>query len=254
MDRHEHGMTQAEIDAYQQRWGKGPHIAADVALVSIPWDQPEPCVQVLLIRRKHGPFQGAFALPGGFVEMHEDLETAARRELAEETGLQDLAAGWLEQLQSYGRPGRDPRARVVSAVFLALVPWRALKPARAGDDASEACFVRLRGGEAFDDHGHRITMAFDHDLALRQLGSRLRTLATFSSAPLLLLAPEFTVQEARRVYELAVERAIDDDAFESWLLRMPWILPAESRKAGGDRSPRSYRLRSRTPTWVDAAW
>jgi 8-oxo-dGTP diphosphatase len=248
MDRREHGMTQAEIDAYQERWGKGPHVAADLVVVSIPWDRPDPAAHVLLIRRAHGPFQGAFALPGGFVEMDEDLEAAARRELSEETGLE--AAGWVEQLQTYGRPGRDPRARVVSVVQLAMVPWHELKQAQAGDDASEARFVRLQRAEAFDEQGSRIVMAFDHDLALQQARSRLRTLGSFSSAPMLLLVPEFTLMQAHRVYELVLERSIDASAFEAWLQRQGWLELVEGPNGRADR----YRLRSRKPAWMDPGW
>jgi 8-oxo-dGTP diphosphatase len=87
---------------------------------------------ILLIRRRNEPFQNAWALPGGFVEADEDLETAARRELEEETGLH---AGTLEQLYAFGTPGRDPRGRTISIAYTGMAdPESQLK---AGDDAAE---------------------------------------------------------------------------------------------------------------------
>jgi 8-oxo-dGTP diphosphatase len=246
----EHGMTAEQIDAYQQRWGKGPHVAADLVVVSVPWERPDPALNVLLIRRAHDPFQGAHALPGGFVEMDEDLEAAARRELSEETGLGDLSAGWVEQLQTYGLPKRDPRARVVSIVYLAMVPWHALKPPKAGDDASEARFVRLKGGEALDENGRGVVMAFDHDLALREVRARLRVLGSYSSAPMLLLGPSFTLEQARQVYELVLETSLEPAVFESWVQAQRWLELVEIPKGGGERGAERYRLRARKPSWL----
>lgn len=111
-----------------------PAVTVDVVIVT---SEPQP--RVLLIRRRHDPFAGMWAIPGGFVDMDEDLEDAARRELREETGV-ELAA--LEQLQTFGRPGRDPRGRVISVVYLARVPPEQLQPA-AGDDAVQVGWFRL---------------------------------------------------------------------------------------------------------------
>ena len=90
--------------------------------------------EVLLIERKHDPFAGTWALPGGFVDMDETLEQAAARELEEETGLRGVA---LEQCHTFGDPGRDPRGRSVSVAFAAEVDWRKHRP-RGGDDAAQA--------------------------------------------------------------------------------------------------------------------
>jgi 8-oxo-dGTP diphosphatase len=105
-----------------------PAVAVDLVIIS-----KEKNRRVLLIRRKHDPFAGMWALPGGFVEMEESLEAAARRELKEETGVE---VERLEQLYTFGDPGRDPRGRVISVVYLAIVDAAKLTP-RAADDAVE---------------------------------------------------------------------------------------------------------------------
>ncbi len=112
-----------------------PAVTVDVALVT---RETEP--RVLLIRRKHDPFAGMWAIPGGFVEMDESLETAARRELREEAGVE---VGSLVQLHTFGDPGRDPRGRTISVVYLAEVDAAELKP-RAADDAAEVGWHSLR--------------------------------------------------------------------------------------------------------------
>ncbi len=133
-----------------------PWVAADTVVVapgeSGGW-------QVLLVRRKKPPFQGHWALPGGFVEPGERLEEAARRELWEETGLEPLH---MEQLHTFGDPGRDPRGWVISVVYLAILDGR--RPLRAGDDAASAAWFDL---DALPP------LAFDHadilDYAVRRL-------------------------------------------------------------------------------------
>ncbi len=130
-----------------------PAVTTDVVLLR---SRTHP--EVLLIRRGHDPFAGAWALPGGFIEMEEDLEASARRELKEETGLH---AGRLHQLGTWGEPGRDPRGRTISVVYIGWVKSvRAV--ARAGDDAVEAHWFPLdraaRGAPK---------LAFDHCGVLR---------------------------------------------------------------------------------------
>ena len=141
-----------------------PAVAADIAL----FREIDSVQQVLLIKRAKPPFAGCWVLPGGFVDIDEDLEDAARRELAEETGLQ---AGDLVQLQTFGRPDRDPRERVITVVFLG-VPGAAdnIEP-RAGDDAAEARWFNL---DALPE------LAFDHAEILAVARQRLQTLSMLS--------------------------------------------------------------------------
>lgn len=130
-----------------------PAVTVDVVIVT-----REPKPRVLLIRRKHDPFAGTWAIPGGFVEMDESLEAAARRELREETGVE---VAIVEQLHTFGEPGRDPRGRTISVAYLARVDAARVKPA-AADDAAEV------GWHPLD---LLPPLAFDHDeiLALARL-------------------------------------------------------------------------------------
>lgn len=132
-----------------------PAVTVDTVIVT-----REAKPRVLLIRRKHDPFAGAWAIPGGFVDMDETLEAAARRELFEETGVQVKR---LEQLHAFGDPGRDPRGRTISIVFLGRADAGALQP-QAADDAAEVGWHSL----------HRPPrLAFDHAAILAHVRRRL---------------------------------------------------------------------------------
>ncbi len=132
-----------------------PSVTVDVVIVT-----RERKPRVLLIRRKHDPFEGMWAIPGGFVDMDEALEDAARRELREETGVE---VADVEQLHTFGEPGRDPRGRTISVAYLARVSPRHVKPI-AADDAAEV------GWHPLD---RLPPLAFDHDQILALARSRM---------------------------------------------------------------------------------
>lgn len=132
-----------------------PALAADLAAVAGPSGDE----RVLLIRRGNEPFVGRWALPGGFVDREERLESAARRELAEETGLE---AGTLEFVGFYDKPGRDPRGWVISCVFMSRL--EAPRPVEGADDAAEARWFVLDGLPK---------LAFDHAEVLQDVRRRL---------------------------------------------------------------------------------
>lgn len=128
-----------------------PAVTVDLVIVT-----REAKPRVLLIRRKKEPFAGRWALPGGFVDLDETLEAAARRELREETGVK---AGKLEQLQAFGDPGRDPRGPTVSVVFLAEVDADDLQPRAADDAAAVGWFSLARPPALAFDHADILSMA-----------------------------------------------------------------------------------------------
>ena len=140
----------------RQRY-KNPAVAVDIAVFTIR----EEDLQVLLIRRRNAPFQGAWALPGGFVNYDESLDDAARRELKEETHVDGAS---LRQFHSFGAPKRDPRMRVISVAYFALVRADQVQ-AQAGDDAREARWFSMR---------QRPRLAFDHRDMLQRALQALR--------------------------------------------------------------------------------
>ncbi|MBX3460169.1 MAG: NUDIX hydrolase [Planctomycetes bacterium] len=164
-------------------------------------------LKVLLIRRGVAPFKGSWALPGGFVHIDETLEDAARRELEEETGLRNV---FLEQLYTFGEPGRDPRERVVSVAYYALVNLRDHK-VQAATDAGQAAWFSL------DDLPK---LAFDHDRILDTAQQRLRGKVRYVPIGFELLPRMFTLTQMQRMYEKILDRALDKRNFRKKVLGM----------------------------------
>ncbi len=147
-----------------------------------------PDLKLLLIQRGSDPFRGQWALPGGFVEMEEDLEASALRELEEETGVKDL---FVEQLYTFGTPGRDPRGRVISVAYFALVNLTD-HPAVAASDAAEAEWY------AYDELPQ---LAFDHADIIGKAIARLRAKVRYQPIGFELLPREFTLAQLQALYE-----------------------------------------------------
>lgn len=165
-------------------------------------------LKVLLIQRGHDPFKDRWALPGGFVDMGEPLEQAALRELEEETGVKDV---FIEQLFTFGEPGRDPRGRVVSVAYFALVNLMA-HPVQAASDA--------RNVEWFDVEDLP-PLAFDHDRILQVAINRLRSKVRYQPIGFELLPEQFTLSQLQQLYEtiLGVEQ-LNKRNFRTRILKM----------------------------------
>ncbi|MGW7433595.1 NUDIX hydrolase [Streptomyces sp. NPDC054861] len=234
-----------------------PPFAVTVDLVVLTVRGPALCA--LVVRRGEQPFQGRWALPGGFVRADEDLGAAAARELVEETGLcaHDPAApppalgngAHLEQLATYGDPERDPRMRVVSVAHLALAPD--LPAPRAGGDANSARWSpveELLGQDGDGEHAEEKAgpLAFDHARILADGVERARSKIEYSSLATAFCPPEFTVGELRRVYEAVWGVALDPRNFHRKVTGTPGFLvpaggtttrqggrPAQLFRAGG---------------------
>jgi len=200
-------------------------------------------LQVLLVRRGEEPFAGCAALPGGFVRPGEDLAEAAARELAEETGLH-AAPAHLEQLASYGRPGRDPRMRVVSVAHLVLAPG--LAEPHPGGDAAGARFVAasevLAGAPA---------LAFDHAGILRDGVERARAKLEYSALGTAFCADEFTVADLRAVYQAVWGVPLDPRNFHRKVTGTPGLLTPTggSTARGGGRPAALYRRGPAAQLW-----
>lgn len=185
-------------------------------------------LRVLLIRRGEPPFAGDWALPGGFVRLDETTEKAARRELEEETGLK---SAYLEQLYTFSRVDRDPRERVVSVAYYALVKPSALS---AGSDASSAEWV---------DVARLPPLAFDHDEILATALARLRAKIRYQPIGFELLPQKFTLGQLQRLYETILGRELDKRNFRRSFLRMGVLQELDEMEAGvAHRPSKLYRF------------
>lgn len=180
-----------------------PPFAVTVDLVVLTIRDDELCA--LVIKRGEAPYRGRWALAGGFVRPAEGLDQAARRELAEETGL-ELGSVHLEQLASYGEPRRDPRMRVVTIAYLALAPD--LPAPLAGTDAADAKWSPVARLLADEHH-----LAFDHHRILADGVERARAKLEYTPLATAFCPPEFTVAQLRQVYELVWGHRIDPRNF-----------------------------------------
>jgi 8-oxo-dGTP diphosphatase len=190
---------------------------------------------VLAVRRGVAPYRGRWALPGGFVREQEGLLDAAQRELAEETGLDELPVH-LEQLATYGEPRRDPRMRVVSVAYLALAA--SLPEPAAGTDAAEA-----RWRPVDDLLAAPTGLAFDHDVILADGLERARAKLEYSPLATAFCADEFTVAELRQVYEAVWGIRLDPRNFHRKVTGSPgFLVPTGQRTTrNGGRPAQLYR-------------
>lgn len=188
-------------------------------------------LQVLLIRRRNPPFAGMWAIPGGFVDIDESLETAALRELEEETGVRDV---YLEQFHTFGDPGRDPRGRTITVAYLALVRADQIQP-RAGDDAAEACWWPTRALPP---------LAFDHDRILARALEHLRHKLECPAVVAGLLPETFTLSELQAAYERILGEKLDRRAFRRKVLAAGVLQETGGYRRVDGRPAKLYRIRS----------
>ncbi|GAA4899143.1 8-oxo-dGTP diphosphatase [Stackebrandtia albiflava] len=206
-------------------------VAVDTVILTVPADE----LVVLLVRRANPPYQGEWALPGGFLEADEDLDDAAARELREETGLRPGEVH-LEQFRGYGAPGRDPRGRVVSIAYLALVP--SPPTATAGGDAADVGWLPvaevLAGGTG---------TAFDHRTIVEDAVEHARRMLEHTTVAAAFCPPEFTISQLRRVYEIVWGETLDPGNFHRKVTRIPDFLVAtgESTTRDGGRPAALFR-------------
>ncbi|MBT3151775.1 NUDIX hydrolase [Streptomyces sp. CHD11] len=213
------------MDGYDKYAFEPFAVTVDLAVLTLRAD----ALHVLLVERGQEPFAGRWALPGGFVLPDESAEHAARRELGEETGLADVSGLHLEQLRTYSDPGRDPRMRVVSVAFAALLPDA--PRAHGGGDAAQARWTPYEAARG---------LAFDHDRILADARDRVGAKLEYTCLATAFCPPEFTLGELQQVYETVWGTALDRPNFRRKVLATPGFVeavPGASRLTGGRGKP-----------------
>lgn len=201
-----------------------PNLAVDCVVFGL--DQPN-SLKVMLIRRSLPPFQDQWALPGGFVRIDESVDAAARRELQEETGLQDV---FLEQLYTFGAINRDPRERVVTIAYYALVNLKE-HAIQAATDASEAAWFSI---------AHLPSLAFDHDEIIAMAINRLKGKVRYEPIGFELLPKKFTLSQLQTLYETVLGMPLDKRNFRKKLLKMDLLIELDETQT--DVAHRAARL------------
>ncbi len=187
-------------------------------------------LQILLVRRGVPPFEGQFALPGGFVQKNESLDDAAKRELSEETGTKNI---YLEQLYSFGDPKRDPRGRIVTVAYYALIPADQA-PLIAGTDAAEAVWHPV---DALPK------LAFDHGEIVSYALTRLRGKLEYTSVGFELLPKKFTLSELQHLYEIILSKPLDKRNFRRKIEAQGVLKALKEWQKTGRKPARLYSFR-----------
>lgn len=204
-----------------------PAVTVDVVIFTIRDRQ----LKLLLVKRAGEPYRGKWALPGGFVHLEESLDAGASRELEEETGVSGV---FLEQLYTFGKPGRDPRERVITVAYYALVPSDKLQ-IRAATDAEAV------GWFGMDELPE---LAFDHAEIVAMAHQRLVAKLDYSTIAYQFMPELFTLSELQEVYEIILRQEMDKRNFRKWVLALEQIEETEEERRGGIHRPaRLYRVK-----------
>jgi 8-oxo-dGTP diphosphatase len=201
-------------------------VTTDVVIFTIRAQQ----LQLLLVKREHEPFSGMWALPGGFVGPGEDLEACAVRQLQEETGVSGV---YLEQLYTFGAPARDPRGRVVSVAYYALVAAARLQSAFFPEGRA-SCFTLE----------NLPPLAFDHAEIVAIAHQRLAAKLAYSTIAFQFMPEMFTLRDLQTVYEIILQHPLDKRNFRKYVLTLDAIEETGGMRRNGNHRPaKLYRLK-----------
>ena len=195
-------------------------VAVDVVLFTIQ----DKTLKVLLVRRRSVPYRGRWALPGGIVEAEESIDAAALRELQEETNINNV---YLEQLYTFGEPSRDPRGRVMTVAYYALVNWQQFQ-LKARQRVSEASWFPVT---------KLPELAFDHRRIVDYALERLRNKINYTTVGFQLLPKEFTLTELQSAYEVILGQRLDKRNFRRKMLQLGILKGMRAFQANGRQRP-----------------
>jgi 8-oxo-dGTP diphosphatase len=199
-------------------------VTVDVVLLTIR----DRRLHVLLIKRRAKPFEGRHALPGGFVQGDESLDNAAIRELREETGVDRV---YLEQLYTFGDPKRDPRGRVITVAYYALVPHS--QALHAGTDALDAAWFPVI---------ELPPLAFDHRQIVEYAHQRIRNKLDYTNVGFELLPGKFTLSELQAVHEAVLSEDLDKRNFRRKIILKGIVKPTKEWQRTGRKPAQLYRF------------
>ncbi len=206
-----------------------PSVTVDIIVFTVQNQE----LKVLLVKRGIEPFKEMWAIPGGFVRIKESLEEAAKRELKEETGVKNV---YLEQLYTFGAVDRDPRGRVITVSYFALInSEKAKEKLEAATDASEAKWFSVN---------KLPKLAFDHNKILKYSIKRLRWKFEYTTIAFSLLSKKFTLTQLQRLYEIVFNKKFDKRNFRKKILSLSLVEPTkEIKKDVSYRPPQLYSLK-----------
>lgn len=213
---------------------KYPRVAVDAVLFTIEAG----ALKTLLVRIKRGPFLGQWAFPGGLVHVGESLDTAARRELHEKTGVQDL---YLEQLCTFGEVHRDPAAHTVAVAYFALVP-AGEHVLTQGDKYAEIAWFPVTELPA---------LAYDHNAMATTAHQRLQAKLSYTNIVYSLLPPEFTLGELQTIYEVILDKRFDRRNFRRKILALGLLKPLQKTRRGAHRPAALFSFTRRSPMNIE---
>ncbi|MBN2142476.1 NUDIX domain-containing protein [Candidatus Woesearchaeota archaeon] len=205
---------------YNARSYDRPSVTVDIIIFTIK----DASLKVLLVKRKSWPFKDYWALPGGFVEMNESVDESAKRELEEETGVKDV---YLEQLYTFGDPERDPRTRVISVAYFALVSSDKVT-LKAASDASDAAWMDVESLPK---------LAFDHRKILDLALGRIRNKIEYTTIAFQLLPKKFTFSELQKVYEVILGKDLDKRNFRKKMKELGLLKELKEHRMDGPHRP-----------------
>ncbi len=205
-----------------------PAVTTDIVIFTIRDER----LQLLLIKRRETPYRGKWALPGGFLQMKETLDECAARELEEEAGISNV---YLEQLYTFGAVKRDPRERVISVAYYALIPSDKLA-IRPSSDADAVGWFSMK---------ELPSLAFDHSEIVERAYERLTAKLTYSTIAFQFMPMEFTLTELQNVYEIILQEDIDKRNFRKSILALDSIVETKNmKKEGAHRPAKLYKLKN----------
>ena len=196
-------------------------VAVDVVLFTIQGNT----LKVLLVKRQRPPYRGMWALPGGIVGTDESTDAAALRELQEETNIGNI---YLEQLYTFGEPNRDPRGRVITVAYYALVNWQRFQLKARQQEVSEADWFAVR---------RLPELAFDHRRIVEYALERLRSKINYTTVGFQLLPKQFTLTELQKSYEVILGQRLDKRNFRRKMLQLDIMEETKDFRMNGRQRP-----------------